>query len=96
MKVFDSYEILLQRFYENFRNLYASKIDAQNALSRCGYSMRPDVESGELFLILDTMPERLGEVTNNIDNYLKAAKHCGGFDGVWLHVQMKPFKLLRF
>jgi hypothetical protein len=95
MGIFDFSEILLQRFYENFRSLYTSKYDAQMALSRCCYTFHVDEESSEVFLVLDTCQERLGDVVNTSQLYLQAAKNTGGFDGVWIHVMMEPFKLLR-
>lgn len=88
-------EYLLETYFSNFRSLYASQYDAQMALSRAVYTMLTSVETSETFIVVDTMPERLYEVVNNSDNYLKAAKMTSSIDGVWIYCQLQPFKLLR-
>lgn len=92
-------EILLERFFTNFRSLYTSKFDAQMALSKAQYRLYPVVGTGETFVSCYVWFEKMDEFLAHQDKFLMACKMSSldGLDVIEVSPQNgdKPYKLLR-
>jgi hypothetical protein len=92
-------EVLLERFFENFRSLYPDKFEAQMALSKAQYTLYPVLGVGEVFVTAFVWFENLEGFLIHQNQFLIAAK-LTSLDGLDL-VKVSPeegdksYKLLR-
>lgn len=84
MGILDATEILIQRFFQNVRDLYPSPNNGQHVLSLALWSFQADLEAGETFITADCWHERCGEFLSHQEQLLKACR-LSALDGLIIY-----------
>jgi hypothetical protein len=81
MKVFDFAEILMQKFFQNLRDVHSTQAEGQTTLSLALWTLEPVVGTGETFIEAHVWHENLDKFMSHHELIVKACR-LSSMDGL--------------